>query len=322
MSPKSHYLKPDIAISMNSHKTAGLIAAPFTPMHADTSINLDAIASYAKYLHNDGVVGAFICGTTGEAMSLSIEERLQIAEQWMETAPKELRVIVHVGHTALVDCRRLASHAQSIGADSVACMAPFFFKPNSPECLVQWCEQVASAAPELPFYFYHIPSMTGVSMPVYEFLEIACDRIPNLVGVKFTYEDLDDFKRCLDFQSGRYDLLFGRDERLLSSLAIGARGAVGSTYNFAAPIYNTLIAAFLAGDQSAAAEQQALAVKMIDTLIAGGPSPIATFKWLMKRVGVDCGPARQPLQNPTSAQIYLLERNLEKMGLFEMKTEA
>lgn len=302
---------------MNIRKTTGLIAAPFTPMHADGSINLDAIEAYAQHLYSHSVAGAFVCGTTGEAMSLTLEERMSVAENWIKKSPKELRVIVHVGHTTLSDCRKLASHAQSIGADSVSCMAPFFFKPNSAEVLVEWCEQVASAAPKLPFYYYHIPSMTGVSIPVIEFLKIACDRIPNLVGVKFTYEDLDDFKSCLDFKNGKYDLLFGRDERLLSSFAIGARGAVGSTYNFAAPIYQKLIAAFEAGDQSTAEKQQALAVKMIDTLVQGGPSPIATFKWFIKRLGVDCGPARMPLQNLTDQQIARLEERLEAIGLLE-----
>jgi len=302
---------------MNSSKTFGLIAAPFTPMNADCSVNLDAIESYANRLQSDGVVGAFICGTTGEAMSLSVDERLEIAERWMAKAPKELRVVVHVGHTALGDCQRLAAHAQLIGADSFACMAPFFFKPNSVESLVQWCEQVAAAAPKLPFYYYHIPSMTGVSIPVFDFLKTASNRIPNLSGIKFTYEDLDDFKRCLDFEGGRYDLLFGRDERLLSSLAVGARGAVGSTYNFAAPIYRKVIAAFETGDQKAAQELQDLAVKMIDLLIAGGPSPIATFKWFMKRVGVDCGPTRLPLQNPSTEQIDMLERKLEAIGIYD-----
>jgi N-acetylneuraminate lyase len=302
---------------MKTRKTIGLIAAPFTPMNANTSINLDAIEGYSKHLHGNGVVGAFVCGTTGEGMSLSVEERMQVAERWVAKAPRELRVIVHVGHTALGDCQRLANHAQSIGADSFSCMAPFFFKPNSTETLVDWCAQVASAAPKLPFYYYHIPSMSGVSIPVHEFLKIAGDRIPNLVGVKFTYEDLDDFKRCLDFQNGRFDLLFGRDEKLLPALALGARGAVGSTYNFAAPIYRKLIAAFNVGDQSTAEKQQALAIKMIDTLIAGGPSPIATFKWLMRRIGVDCGPARAPLQNPTTAQTEALEGQLKASGLFD-----
>ena len=302
---------------MRTNKTKGLIAAPFTPMLADYSINLDIIEDYANRLHLDGVVGAFICGTTGEAMSLSVDERLQIAERWMLKAPKELRVVVHVGHTALIECQRLAAHAQSIGADSFACMAPFFFKPNSAENLVQWCEQVAAAAPELPFYYYHIPSMTGVSIPVFDFLKIAADRIPNLVGVKFTYEDLEDFKRCLDFDDGRFDLLFGRDELLLRALAVGARGAVGSTYNFATPIYQKVFEAFAEGDQQSSENSQALAIKMIDTLIAGGPSPIATFKWFMKRVGVDCGPARLPLQNPTAEQIDKLENKLKAIGIYD-----
>ena len=301
---------------MHISKTNGLIAAPFSPMHADRTVNLDAIESYAFKLRSDGVVGAFICGTTGEGMSLSVDERLQIAERWIATAPKDLRVIVHVGHTALVDCQRLASHAQSIGADSIACMAPFFFKPNSAESLVQWCEQVAASAPRLPFYYYHIPSMTGVSIPVYDFLKIAAGRIPNLAGIKFTFEDLEDFKRCLDFERGKYDLLMGRDEQLLSSFAIGARGAVGSTYNFAAPIYQQLIAAFDAGELQRAEELQSLAVNMVDTLIAGGPSPIATFKWFMKRLGVDCGPARLPLQHPTKEQIDMLEIKLKQDGIF------
>jgi N-acetylneuraminate lyase len=298
-------------------KTLGLIAAPFSPMHAEGSVNLDAIEGYANRLNHDGVVGAFICGTTGEAMSLSVDERLRIAERWIATAPKELRVVVHVGHTSLADCRTLASHAQSIGADSFACMAPFFFKPSTVESLVQWCEQVAAAAPQLPFYYYHIPSMTGVSIPVYDFLKLASNRIPNLVGVKFTYEDLDDFQRCLEFQHGRYDLLFGRDELLLSSLALGARGAVGSTYNFAAPLYRKLMNAFEQGDQNAAAKSQTRAVEMIQILVAGGPSPIATFKWFMKRVGIDCGPARLPLQNLTMEQESLLETKLEAAGVYQ-----
>lgn len=298
-------------------KTNGLIAAPFTPMNSNCSVNLDAIEQYANRLLHDGVVGAFICGTTGEAMSLTIDERIQVAEQWMLKVPKDLRVIVHVGHNAIADCKRLAAHAQSIGADSIACMAPFFFKPSSAESLVQWCQQVAAAAPNLLFYYYHIPSMTGVTIPVYDFLTVAADRIPNLVGVKFTYEDLEDFKRCLDFDNQRFDVLFGRDERLLAALAVGARGAVGSTYNFAAPLYRSIIDSFLGDDQQSATRDQALAVEMINTLVAGGSSPIATFKWFMKRIGVDCGPARLPLQNLAPEQIDTLENELKAIGIYE-----
>ena len=79
------------------------------------------------------------------------------------------------------------------------------------------------------------------------------------------------------------------------------------------------MAAFAAGDQRTAEQQQSLAVQMIDTLVAGGPSPIGTFKWLMKSIGVDCGPVRLPLQNPSAEQIDQLQRRLNSLGLFKAK---
>ncbi len=302
---------------MINRKTEGLIAAPFTPMRADGALNLDAVNAYARWLHHNGVVGAFICGTTGEGMSLTLDERRQVAGRWVSAAPAGLRVIVHVGHNSLGDCRALAAHAASIGADSIACMAPFFFKPAGVAGLVDWCEQVASAASGLPFYFYHIPSMTGVSVKMSDFLGAAVRQIPNLAGIKFTFEDLEDYKRCLQFEDRRFDVLFGRDELLLSALDLGARGAVGSTYNFAAPLYRALIEAYDRGDQQKAAGLQALAVRMINTLVQCGAHPVAAFKWFMGRVGVDCGPSRLPLYDPTAEQISALEARLEATGIFD-----
>lgn len=301
---------------MIHRKTEGLIAAPFTPMRADRTLNLDAIDGYADWLHTHGVVGAFICGTTGEGMSLSVNERRQVAERWMASAPPGLRVIVHVGHNSLADCRTLAAHAQAIGADSIACMSPCFFKPSGVAALVEWCEHVASAAPRLAFYFYHIPSMTGVSVNVCEFLHLASQRIPNLAGIKFTFEDLEDYGRCLQLEDGRFDMLFGRDEILLSALAIGARGAVGSTYNYAAPLFQALIRAHDQGDSQRAAELQAVAVRMIDAFLGCGAPPVAAFKWFMGQVGVECGPPRLPLDKPTPQQLAKLEFELESTGIF------
>jgi N-acetylneuraminate lyase len=298
---------------MEIKKTEGLIAAPFTPMHPDRSINLDVIEAYAKWLADHGVVGAFVCGTTGEGMSLTLEERKQVAERWVRVAPKGLRIIVHVGHTTLDDCRSLASHAADIGADSTSCLAPFFFKPNGVGGLVDWCQAVAAAAPHLPFYFYHIPAMTGVAIQVHEFLQAASKSIPNLAGVKFTYEDVVDCEKCVRMDNGRYDVLFGRDEKLLASLRFGVRGAVGSTYNFAAPLYRQLIAAFDRGESDRAEQLQQTAIQMIDHLIQGGTSPTATFKWFMGHIGIPCGPTRLPLVDPTQAQIERLQMKLRSL---------
>ena len=298
-------------------KTEGLVAAPFTPMNKDGAINFAAVDQYAHWLHRNKVVGAFICGTTGEGMSLTLDERKKVAERWVAAAPEGLRVIVHVGHNSLTDTRALAAHAQAIGADSIGCMSPFFFKPAGVEGLVDWCEQVAGAAPKLPFYYYHMPSMTGLSVNVSEFLRLASPRIPNLAGIKFTFEDLEDYNRCLQIEDGRFDVLFGRDELLLSSLKLGARGAVGSTYNYAAPVYRALIAAYEQGDEAKAEELQALAVRMINAFVQCGAHPIAVFKWFMGQVGVDCGPVRLPLPEPTPEQLARLEEKLQASGIYE-----
>src|SRR5207249_3402399 len=115
--------------------------------------------------------------------------------------------------------RALAKHAQEIGAAGIACVGPGFFKPATTADLVAFCRDVAAAAPGLPFYYYHIPSRTGVSVAVAEFLQRAADAIPTLAGAKYSHPDLMDYLCCLRLQNGRFDLLFGLDEMLLPALA-------------------------------------------------------------------------------------------------------
>jgi N-acetylneuraminate lyase len=293
-------------------KLTGLIAAPFTAMNADGSLNLPMIECQAQALAQNGLNGAFICGTTGEGFSLTTEERLQVAEKWMAVAPASLQVIVHVGHQAISDSRKLAARAEKIGAHAVATIAPTFFRVTNLEQLVDYCAQIAEAAPSLPFYYYHIPAMTGADLPMYDFLKIACRRIPNLAGIKFTHENLMDYSRCLNFEGGRFNILFGRDEILLSALAIGATGGVGSTYNYMAQVYHRMIEAFNGGDMENARRFQSLAIEIIAVMSRRGGLPAG--KAMMKMIGLDCGPVRAPLQNLRPEALESLARELEEVG--------
>src|SRR5690242_19477076 len=107
----------------------GLVAAPHTPMTAAGEVNLRDIEQQAQLLVEGGVIAAFVCGTTGEGLSLTSEERKAVAERWVKVAPASLPLIVHVGHTSAGEARALAAHAQKIGARAVSALAPFFFKP-------------------------------------------------------------------------------------------------------------------------------------------------------------------------------------------------
>ena len=235
---------------MGEHIT-GLVAAPHTPMHADGSLRTERIDELAGLLARNGVAGAFVCGSTGEGLSLRLDERLAVAERWV-AAGSDLRVIIHVGATSLADAKVLADHARRIGAWAVGAAAPTYFRPCDLEALADFCAEVADAAAPLPFYYYHIPALTGVLFPMHRFLPAASERFATMAGVKFTYEDLMDLRLCLELEGGRYDILFGRDEILLAGLAMGVRGAIGSTYNYAAPLYLRIVSAFEAGDLAGA----------------------------------------------------------------------
>ena len=301
---------------MTRLKLTGLVAATHTPFHADGSLNLDVVERQAEHLSRNGISAAFIGGSTGESHSLNIDERKQLTSRWMAaTRGGSMKVVVHVGSNCLVDAATLARHAQQSGAAAVAALSPSYFKPRDVETLVACARQIASAAPETPFYFYDIPILTNVSLPMSEFLNQARQTIPNLAGLKFTNPDLMSFQLCLRAGDGSFDVPWGCDEFLLAALALGATGAVGSTYNFAAPIYHRVLQAFAAGDLQTARDEQFRAVKMIQVLVRHGF--VGATKAVMAMLGVDVGPARLPITTLTSEQATTLHTDLESLGFFD-----
>jgi N-acetylneuraminate lyase len=298
----------------DSQRLHGLVAATHTPFQADGSLRLDAVEVQCAHLLQKGVAAAFIGGTTGESASLSLAERLALAERWCAVAAgTALRVVVHVGANCLADARVLAAQAQQSGAAAIAALAPSYFKPRSVDALIACCAEIAGAAPEIPFYYYDIPALTGVALSPVEFLEKAPARIPTLAGLKFTNPDLMVYLQCL--RMGDWDIPWGLDEWLLGALATGARGAVGSSFNFAAPLYQGLMTAFARGDLAAAREAQHRSTRLIALLASHGYMGAA--KATMAMLGVEVGPPRLPNLALDPAQTSELRRALEALGFFD-----
>lgn len=300
----------------NQSKLTGLVAATHTPFHSDGTLNLGAVEAQARHLLQNHITTVFIGGSTGESHSLSLEERRQLGRRWIEVARgTPMEVIVHVGSNCLVDAQELAAEAGKSGVRAIAALAPSYFKPRNLAGLIEWCAAIAAAAPETPFYFYDIPALaqTNFSMPA--FLDQASGRIPNLAGIKFSHLDLIAYQLCLQSGNGAFDIPFGVDECLLTALALGGAGAVGSTYNFAAPIYQRLIAAFEKGDLATARKEQLRSVRLVQVLADGGY--MGRAKAVMGMLGVDVGPARLPNPTPTPQQVKDLQQALEKLGFFE-----
>ncbi|MBN3295655.1 NPL lyase, partial [Amia calva] len=210
-------------------KLAGLMAATFTPLSAQGEINLAVIEPYIEYLvEKQGVRSVFVNGTTGESLSLSVEERKKLAEEWCQRGKGKLdQVIVHVGCLSLKESQELAQHAADTGADGIAVISPCFFKPVEKDSLRQFLQQVAAVAPQLPFYYYHIPGLTGVHLKAMDILQDIEESIPSFQGLKFSGSDLMDFGQCVHHSPPHWPMLYGMDEQLLAALVMGAHGAVG-----------------------------------------------------------------------------------------------
>jgi N-acetylneuraminate lyase len=303
-------------MNKSSHSFQGLVAAPHTPFAPDRSLDLRVVEHQARFFLDGGVNGVFIGGSTGEGPSLTLAERRELTRRWVEVSRgTSLGVLVHVGGNCLSDACELAAQAQQCGADAISTMAPYYFKPTSVAELIDFCAPLAAAAPELPFYYYDYPAMTGVRLPVTEFLLQARERIPTLAGAKCSNGDLTQLQHCLRAGDGAFNILLGCDELLLAGLALGVRGAVGTTFNVAAPLYQRIFTAFQEGNLAVAQAAQWQAARMVQILAGYGLVPAS--KAMMRMLGVDCGPVRPPLPNLTANELGALERKLVALAVLK-----
>ena len=298
-------------------KIIGLIDAPFTPFYENGEVNYEPIPAYAAMLQKNGMQGVFINGSSGEGYMLTDEERMKLAETWVAAAPEGFKVIVHVGSCCVKASRKLAEHAQKIGAWGVATMAPPFPKIGRVEELVKYIEEIACGAPELPFYYYHIPAFNGAFLPMVKLLEAVDGRVPNFAGIKYTYESIYEYNQCRMYKGGKFDMLHGQDETILPSLAMGgAQGGIGGTTNYNGKELVGIIEAWKAGDLELARERQNFSQEVIN-VICRYRGNIVGGKRIMKLIGLDLGKNRTPFQNMTDEEEAAMKAELEAINFFE-----
>lgn len=293
-----------------------LVAATYAPMHNDGSLNTAKIKDYSRFLIHNKVSGVFMNGSTGDFASLSTAERKQITLAWSQNKSEDLYLIDHVGHTNLREAKELAAFAAN-KVDAIAVLAPYYFRLNTIDKLVQYCKEVAACAPNIPFYYYHIPILSGANFNMDEFLKKAENQIPNLAGIKFTNNNLIDYQHSKNVANGKFNILFGYDELFINSLPMGATGWVGSTYNHLAPLYYKIKNLFENGQMTKATALQTKAIRFVEILNSkGGFNGVA--KGFMKELGVDCGPSRFPHTTLTDNQYKMIKKELDAIGLADL----
>ncbi|XP_078074444.1 N-acetylneuraminate lyase isoform X1 [Mustelus asterias] len=343
-------------MAMPRNKLHGLVAATFTPMTQDNEINLSVIGQYVDYLVKvQGIKNIFVNGTTGEGLSLTVEERKLLAEEWINQGKGKLdQVIIHVGSLSIKDSQQLAKHAAEYNASGIAVISPFFFKPQSivfypfllkanlsrltssratgfvqhvteislgfeyqriSKALTEFLKEVAAAAPSTPFYYYHLPELTGVSLNIVELLDGIEKRIPTFQGLKFTSSDLLDFGQCVHKYKDKFAMLYGKDELLLSAMVLGASGAVGSTYNYIGNLCNKMLTVTERGDFITAREHQAVVQEFIGSVSRFGFGVAENKVTMMLVSGIPLGPPRLPLLECSEEKRAKILAKLKILGI-------
>ena len=293
----------------------GLIAVTVTPLDSTGIVELTAIKPMIDRLIESGVTGLYVCGSTGEGMSLTCQERKNVVEASVDATGGRVPVIVQVGHNSITDACDLAKHAMSAGANVVSATCPSYFKVGDTDTLLSCMGQIANAAPELPFYYYHIPALTGSQIDVVDFLERGGKNIPNLAGLKYTNTLIHEFQACQNTQSRGFDVVWGCDEMLLAAFASGATAAIGSTYNIAAPLYRRIIQAIEAGDWQTARQLQYHSVAMVNVMKSYAFH--GALKAIMSMLGMPVGSCRLPLKDLTKDDTESLRSGLNDIGFFD-----
>lgn len=266
-------------------------AATPAPFDAEGRLDTSVIAEQARHLTSVGVRGAFVNGTTGEFPALSPDERRRTAEAWAQARAAGFGLAVHVGSTDPAEATGLAMHAESLGVDFIAAVAPYYGGAPTVDLVVGYLKMVSSAAPRTPLCYYHIPSMTGAGHQPSEIVARAATEVPTLTSVKFTDSDLMEFDRTRA-AAGGIKVYFGKDELLPAALSFGADAVIGSLYNGLGQIAHSVTEAFDAGDHTRAFELHRPFREIASASDQHGG--LGMVKEMLNALGPDCGRPRTP----------------------------
>lgn len=280
---------------MTNEELKGIFPALLTPFDQNDCVNTKVLAQITEYNIQKGVDGFYVGGSTAEAFLLTEAERLQVMETVREASDGRVRLIAHVGCISTAQAIRLAKRAKELGYDAISAVAPFYYKFSFQE-IKKFYFDIATAV-DMPMLIYNFPAFSGVSLTVENIGEFLTD--DRFMGVKHTSSD---YFAMQQFKALYPDKLVynGYDEMFMAGLAMGADGAIGSTFNFMAEKFIRIRQLFLARKADEAKAIQHDANTIIRALCKVGV--MQGEKAVMDALGFDMGPARAPFAPLTEEQ--------------------
>lgn len=288
----------------------GAGVALITPMHEDGSANYDKLAEVIEYQianHTDSII---ICGTTGEAATLSTEEHIEVIKFCIEQVKHRIPVIAGTGSNCTSSAIELSQEAQNAGADALLCVTPYYNKATQAG-LVGHFKAVADSV-KLPIILYNVPSRTGCNIKP-ETVAAICKEASNVVGIKEASGDLSQVAMLMSIMDGRLDLYSGNDDQIVPIMSLGGKGVISVLSNVAPRQAHEIAADYLAGDVKSACRKQLEAIELIKALFCEvNPIPV---KHAMNLMGMEVGPLRMPLSPMEPKNLETLKNAMKNYGI-------
>ncbi len=284
----------------------GIITALVTPFSVEGDLDQESLRELVDFQLKHNVDGFFVCGTTGLGPAMAADQRKKVTEIVVKEAERRIPVIVQVGAADPATSLELAVHAEKIGADAVASLTPFYYRPGD-DAIVEYFGRLAKST-DLPLFVYNIPRHTGNNVNAKLLLRLS--KIQNIVGVKDSSQDFTQLVDYLAAMPKSFNVIVGTDSFLFSALYAGAKGGVSALANAFPEVMVDTYDAFVHKEAEKGAELQ-LQVNALRSAVSN--PPIAPLLEMLRLRGLKSGHVKPPLRSMTSDEIVELRTSVSKL---------
>lgn len=283
-----------------------------TPFYDNGEVNYDSFAKLIEFQianHTDAII---VCGTTGEASTLSHEEHLAVIKFCVEKVAGRIPVIAGTGSNCTETAIYLSQEAEKYGVDGLLVVTPYYNKATQ-KGLYEHFKLIADSV-KVPIILYNIPGRTGVGMKP-ETIVSLCNDVENIVGVKEASGNFDHIVELMAQAKGSVDVYSGNDNQVVPLLSLGGKGVISVLSNVAPQETHDLCQKFFDGDLQGSLEIQLKAQNLISALFCEvNPIPV---KKALNLMGMEFGPMRRPLTEMEPENAARLEREMRNFGILK-----
>ena len=295
---------------MTVFKGAGV--AIVTPFHKDGSINFEKFANLIEFQVNNGTDAIIVCGTTGEASTMSHEEHLSAIEFCIKQVAGRIPVVAGTGSNCTETAIYLSKEAEKMGADGLLVVSPYYNKATQ-NGLYTHFKAIADSV-KIPVILYNIQGRTGVNITPDTIIRLWKD-VDNIVGVKEASGNISQIAKILQLANGEIDVYSGNDDQIVPILSLGGKGVISVLSNVAPYETHRMCQLYFDGDVVESAKEQLRAIPLCDALFCEvNPIPV---KAALNMMGYEAGPLRLPLTEMEDAHKEVLRKAMVEYGILK-----